>query len=422
MNWRWFVREYPSGPRLFRLATDGSTVERSNVAGWVAVPGALERLLTDPYYREINEQELQTLPQPPEERKATGLKPGGGSRPQLYGQHGKYGRLAPVSGQTVKTKVAEDLTLAALPEAVQDKSLAQMEQSLGVDYETAVEHLVAMAESAGPKGLPGREWYLTARSQAVASAVRHGVDPQVGIAVTAAMSPGTKWEENIRNADAIMSMHSQWDKPIDPAHLEATNAWGAKEDKTTKAPNSTSTAVAGETLKQLYAKDPHLAAVYSAKKIGASVGYSYDNFYKGLDLVAANNPAAIDATLNGAKVRSFYNNISEPNSTAGDVTIDIHMQRAMSNDLASTTPDEKHAHMVSIAKRSSAITGSPSYAGASLGAMPVMADVTREATKRFNQRHRTNLLPSEFQAVVWTEQIAQFTPQTVEAILKAPVP
>lgn len=444
MTWRWFVCDYPSGPRLFRLATDGSAVERATDTDWVSVPGALERLLTDPAYREIETQDAMALAPVPsggnrkaelvgriatlEWRAASGEKKGAGGRLEHYAEHGRYakpgagGRIAPLSGQTVKQTVAANLTLSALPEAVQAKSTAQMIQSLGVDYEGAVDHLVTMAESASAKGLVGQHWYQEAHAAALTSAERNGIKPEVGFAVVAALSPGTRWEENLRNADAVMSLHSQWDQPIDPAHIRNTNVWANRVDNTTKAPNSKFRAEVGETLGQLYKKDPHLAAVYAAKKTNASVGYSYDNFFKATDLVAANDPAVIDHTLNGAKVRSFFNNISEPTSQAGDVTIDIHMQRAMANDLTSTTPTQKHERMVSISKRSSSITGSPSYAGAALGAMPVMADVTREATRRFNKAHHTAFLPSEFQAVVWTEQIAQFPPARTEAILKAPVP
>lgn len=435
-EWRWFVIDYPSGPRVFRLATDGSAVERADGAGWISVPGALERLLTDPQYREVDEGGALMLV--PEERRKSpgarsGLKEGAGGHLQRFGQHGKYAQvgaderdaallIAPVSGSTPRKTVSADLTMSALPTDVRTKALAQMQTSLGVDVETGVQHLVAMGDSAYKHGLPGRLWYSEARRAALVSADRYGIHSDVGVAVVAAMSPGTKWEENLRNAEAVMSMHQQWDQPIDEAHIRNVNVWAAREDKTTKVANSQFGAVKGETLGQLYKKDPHLAAVYAAKKTNASAGYSYDNFFKGMDLVAANDPKVIDRTLNGAKVRSFFNNLSAPTSETGHVTVDIHMQRAISNDLDSTTPQQKHEHLNMIKKRSTALTGSPSYNGASLGAMPVMADVIREATKRFNARHNAHLRPSEFQAVVWTEQITQFPPQTVEAILKAPVP
>lgn len=64
MTWRWFMADYAEeGVRIFRLnAENGVPIERYDGAGgWVAVPEALEKLLTDPEYPEITEDAAKAL-------------------------------------------------------------------------------------------------------------------------------------------------------------------------------------------------------------------------------------------------------------------------------------------------------------------------------------------------------------------------
>jgi GNAT superfamily N-acetyltransferase len=330
------------------------------------------------------------------------------------------GRVAPISGETVKKTIAVDLTLTgdALTDKVKAKVLAQLRTSLGVTPAEAEAHLIDVAEHALAKGLPGRDWYETAAEEAIDTANGSGIDPEVAVAITAALSPGTPWDQNRRNAHDMMATFANRDQPLDPAHIRNTNVWANRPDKSTGARNSEARATEDDTFNTLYERDPRLAAVYLAKASGASVGYSYDNFFKATDLMVRNDPAAIDGILRGTKVRSFYNNLANPRGTHGDVTVDIHMQRAMANNTASTTAEQKFTRSTSIKKRASAITGSPSQDGASLGAMPVMADVVRNATATFNASHDLNLLPHEFQAIVWVEQISQYPPSRIKQILK----
>jgi hypothetical protein len=329
-------------------------------------------------------------------------------------------RVAPVIGQTVKKTLSAELTMEGdtLTDGTKAKILAQLETSLGITPDEGVMHLVDIAEASLRKGLPGRDWYETAAAEAIEAADGFGIDPEVAIAITAALSPGTPWDQNRRNAHDMMAAFADRDLPLDPAHIRNVNVWANRPDGSTGESNSEMRATAQDTFNTLYERDPKLAAVYLAKKSDASVGYSYNNFLKASELMVRNDPAAIDEVLAGTKVRSFYNNLRNPRGLDGDVTVDIHMQRAMANDTGSTTSQQKFDRSTSIGKRSSSITGSPKQDGAQLGAMPVMADIVRDATIQFNQANGVDLLPHQFQAVVWVEQISQYPPTRIKQILK----
>lgn len=113
----------------------------------------------------------------------------------------------------------------------------------------------------------GAAWYKIAHDKAQELALKHGIDLDRSAAIIAILSPGTAWNLNLKDADAVMSQGEQ-----------------------------------------------AIVTTYGANKRKAA----------GL-LNADRNPADY---VSGLKVTSFYSNILYPESSDA-VTIDRHMIRAL---------------------------------------------------------------------------------------------
>lgn len=99
---------------------------------------------------------------------------------------------------------------------------------------------------------------------------------------------------------------------------------------------------------------------------GFGVGRTWDNFAKGFDVISGRVTA--DDALTGVKIRSFVNNIMDPDNLSGmdDLTIDyqgIDFAYGMSGSGYITD-----------------ITSAGAYAGVELGTRPLVADLIRTAT------------------------------------------
>jgi hypothetical protein len=378
-----------------------------------------------------------------------------------FAPKGAAGRIAPLEGGK-KVHVALDLALEDLPPEIQTASIAQMENGLGVTRAQAEENMVALAEdrlaaSGGDLEAAGALWYDGAHDRAIAAG--DPLDPDVSVAVTAALSPGCEWSRNEQYAKDVFDAARHRDDPVNVSAADDANRWraiqtltkegrargtaeadaqgitDAKErrrviNRTAKEwaadPDRQQAAIAadtgrikpGDTLATVFARDPDTAGVYVAR-INPSGVRTYDNHIKAVDLAMHNDPARISDTLAGAKVRSFYDNIRDPRAyepaAHPDVTIDAHMMRSM---VAGDSPGG-YDRLRSVDAHTSALTSTPSYSGAHVGAYPAMADSVRTATATFNAVHPElpDLLPHQFQAMVWSEQIDRFPLGTVRTIL-----
>ena len=121
----------------------------------------------------------------------------------------------------------------------------------------------------------------------------------------------------------------------------------------------------------------------------------FNEINKALSILKDGSRENISRTLGGAhKVRSFYNNIIDPNSTRGDVTIDTHAVAAgLLRPLSGFHDEVKHNF------------GSPNSAVAGLkGTYPLYHAAYTEAAKELDIPH-----PRMLQSVVW-EKIRNLFP------------
>ena len=147
--------------------------------------------------------------------------------------------------------------------------------------------------------------------------------------------------------------------------------------------------------------------LYSRMSAGGS---GYGNIEKAFQIADGANP---DDVLGGAKVRSFYNTIANPNNPH-DVVIDSHMCEAMVNGSPKTDAEiaagaKRMFDMTNPSSNMTKFMGSPSVAnGTSVGAYPLMADAVRDATIRINAANGTHYTPAQVQAVVWLQQLKDY--------------
>jgi hypothetical protein len=137
--------------------------------------------------------------------------------------------------------------------------------------------------------------------------------------------------------------------------------------------------------------------VMTAKGVPAKVGWgSLGEMAKAIQAVeAADNPEFLSELMGERhKVRNFYNNILNPNSPNGDVTIDTHavaagLYRPLSgNSLEVSHNFKNHPGEGLPAARGTAMTGVQ-------GLYPLYAEAYRRAAKR------RDILPREMQSITW---------------------
>jgi hypothetical protein len=322
------------------------------------------------------------------------------------------GRLSPIHGETVKAGVTNlDLSMRSLPQATQDKITSEMHSVLGISHDQGVQNLVNMynASSAAERE-SGKVWYQDAHNTAVDIATRNGLDPQVTVGMMAALSPGSLWEVNVRSTEMVANAMGNLDRVVTAEEAQKVQDVLGRGSR---PGDDTRTISAGQTWGQVFAGDPRTGAILIGRANNVQLR-SYDNISKAVELGSANNPGAIDQVLTGPKVRSFFNNLSDPNNTQ-DVCIDKHMMRALANGEGNTAAN--YEHFRTLEAKESTVTGTPSYMGASLGIHPAAADIVREATAQINAANGTNLAPSQVQATIWVRQIDNFPIGTIRKIL-----
>jgi hypothetical protein len=127
---------------------------------------------------------------------------------------------------------------------------------------------------------------------------------------------------------------------------------------------------------------------------------SYENIGKAVEIYRNPDTETISTALGGAhKVRNFFNNIEDPNNTAGDVTIDTHAYGiGLANPVSVNHP--------LIAAGGGSIASSPGHAGdGTTGTYSLFAEAYKQVA------NEVGLLPRELQSVTW-EKWRQLHPRT----------
>lgn len=265
-------------------------------------------------------------------------------------------------------------------------------------------------------------WYDGARALVDDRAELYGFNDASIAGVYAALSPTKDWDQNVHIADMLLKTYKQqqghrWD---DKMEEKSKTLWSDKNQAVVDL-------VRGKTLGELTSPaekalwirtydETHNSTIYrtvlpngalgpivknkdgsNAKVVWQSLA-SITNAVKALE--ANGDTAQISAAMGTAhKVRSFYNNILDPHSANGDVTIDTHavgaaLLRPLSNKTVPVlhnfglTPDKADKPEGWEAAGSSIKTGSS-------GLYPVYADAYREAAKELG------IQPRQLQSAVW---------------------
>ena len=341
-------------------------------------------------------------------------EPGGGE----FGSTGGITPLKPVSteGGARTAPLHETASMSALPEDKAAAVSAQLMETCGVTQQQAEDNVVAIVNDAmkDPLSLAvagGEHWYDAAHTATLHVGAIAGLDPAVAVGVMAAVSPGMEWNSNVRAASAIMlGANSSRELTAEEADkLNGTTVKGLDYQYR-----------AGQTFSEVMHDDPRAGAVACNLLVSHCGVQSYDGMTKAAALAVANDPSQIDDTINGMKVRSFFNNIADPVANGGDPTIDSHMVQAMALGVASKDDPETKLRLQLIEKSGSGVMGTPSYGDVHLGVYPALADAMRTATDRINAEHGTSFTPIQVQAIAWVRQIELYPGPTMRGILGPP--
>jgi hypothetical protein len=265
-----------------------------------------------------------------------------------------------------------------------------------------------------------RQWYDSAHELTKQLANQYGFTHEQAAAVTAALSPQNPWDNNVGLAKRMMDIYrNRQDFDFTP-EMERTVADLKKVPTQSKAFKGLLKDVAGKKLSDFKDADPDVRAVKQALWVrlydeahnsevndqyaptGEVMGHSPDNrSWIGLDHMAKAVKILNDGSINsinanmgfGHKIRNFYNNIINPNSNNGHVTIDSHAVAA-SHLQPFGAKDAEAVH--SFGSTNPGIPGAPKDAATGLrGTYPLYAEAYQRVAKKLG------ILPRELQSVAW---------------------
>lgn len=281
-------------------------------------------------------------------------------------------------------------------------------------------------------------WYDGARNITDKWSAEYGL-PDTSIAgVLAALSPQMDWYKNVSLAERVLSTMAKRDYRADDKMI----AFAKKVDPKTKKPKLQQKFqpivddILGKTLDELDSPikraifirlydesyNPRTHNVISpegdlmdvvTKKDGTPAGTGWGSFVeitKAVEAAESGGDKAILTPLMGSqhKVRSFYNNILDPNGSAGDVTIDTHAVAAgllkplsgqateVHHNFGSSPDKKKQGADWKGATKNSSVTGVQ-------GSYPLYAEAYRRAARE------RGILPREMQSITWEAARGLFT-------------
>ena len=303
------------------------------------------------------------------------------------------------------------------PEGLIDALGSQIERNLQVGLERAMT-LPELADRS-------QQWYVGASKISKNFADRFGMPHHKMAAVIATQSPQKDWYMNASLAERIAKVHKEhqqtgWSSEMDRAASVARP--GGKDpvfDPKNETHTNLLTAIRGKTYGEL--TDPmHKAAwirtydeahhprryrtispegefgPYVSKEDGSHADIAwggFDSIAKAVRVLEGGDKAEDLSPHLGQehKVRSFYNNILQPNAPrdVSDVTVDTHaIGSALGRySITSATPDLQQF-----------MGGSRSARTGQSGMYPVVADATKKVADRFG------MIPNAVQSVTWDEK------------------
>lgn len=326
----------------------------------------------------------------------------------MSGFRGGYeGRYEPSGGYTQRLA-----TMSELPEKQQDAVRKTWDEHIARSPEEAEAECVRLLEAARTTGAyaEGKAWYGDRNVECRQIAQSTGVKPSAVAAGFAAFSPQRQWTEEkpvvefcakaiaqnrtlgelglTRKDFAVISAKLGASKEADPS-FSGGKVHPVSMFKSSKKLGDLDPATAMFVLHTLYRKGGN-------KGWGASAGW--DGSIKMVRALRGEDP---DTVLHGVKVRSFYNNISHPQSRNGDVTIDFQMFEVLHGSPRFNTPT---------GKQSTSLTSTPSLtqnkAKTQIGVQPMACDLVRNLrnyTDASGAKPYKALKPHQIQAIIWTQ-------------------
>ena len=241
-----------------------------------------------------------------------------------------------------------------------------------------------------------KDWYWDAHNFAHQIAGDHGFTHHHVAGAIAAISSGAEWGNNQAIAKGLArhvkentaltltpEEHAAFARDLRQAELDSKGRKVRSLD--TPAVGTTFNAIEHPVTAAIAANHLQKAESKTEDAPGKKwqIGHGYDGLAKAVRIYRGAHPRTV---LGGGKVRSFYNNILDPEQDR-DVTIDRHMYNAAADRLI---PDKNE-----LGKLNS--TPSATFQGhlADLGVKPYLADIVREIAKKHGLRAH------EVQAVIW---------------------
>ena len=331
-----------------------------------------------------------------------------------------------ITGTTAEPKVAAKL------QGYPDVLPAQAGQTNAESIENAIQHFTDnlrwIYDNMDPEvRSQAAGWYDGAHKLTGAIADQYGVPHEAVAGMTARLSPGTDWYQNVSMAKRILDVHANPDatlaseqRPFIQSYIDAQKKPAAQAYLQGEYNGMAGTKYADMTDMQRAmfqrsldeaktAGDPTNAyypvihptgteldvALNPSKTAPSSLGWqSLDNIAAANSILRNPDRANISQQLGGAhKIRSFNNNIIEPNAPHGDVTVDTH-QIAAAHLLPIGISDQVVEHGMS----------GPPYANqtGSTGLYGVYADATRRLADQLNAENPgLNILPRQVQSITW---------------------
>lgn len=357
-------------------------------------------------------------------------------------------RISPVRNAMDTTKVkypdrrvrnASATDIDGLPEEhVQKMAEVLAEETTNPEvttYEQIVENVRALWEQTpAERRRDGMVWYRAANSAGSAMASDHGVTHEQANGVIAALSPQQAWGGNVALADFVIGAWSA--NPVIDMPSDVIESLLHPEPARRRRPDGTEYVtrpapvdlrpLQGLTLREAHAQfpeevghvvnamqkaagdpeDPGLRANYpgheernldgSFTKVAMSAGVGVAA--RAFDILAG-GPGAVDDVLNGHKVRSFFNNINDPDdiSGRGDVTVDTHAVMAALNILQQPRTKEEREEAKAVKNASEALlSGTPTDLSLGVqGTYALFASAYRQVARE------VPMPPNQLQAAIW---------------------
>lgn len=274
--------------------------------------------------------------------------------------------------------------------------------------------------------LISRRWYDGANKIAQDYTSKYGVTLEQASGVIAVLSPQMDWYKNVSLADRVLDIVKNKSKFVFDQNMadtyvrisaniqqfknESDADFNKRLDSTVASAREEAKGLVGKALDSDPLMFPKTLRVYdetyndksydilspNAEPIGkatkkdgsfSSIGWQgYSTIAKAISIVNDGSAKNISIQLGEMhKVRNFYNNIADPNSENGDVTIDTH---AVAAGLLKPLAGSDLEVIANLSGKGSAITGST-------GTYPAFADAYRLAAKE------VGIQPRQMQSITW---------------------